>query len=444
LGEVFPPTVKVFGFGDDFLLGEVLDLQEVDLALETGDLCLKLYLPILDRLVPGSEAAGGEVPGAVELEDLFSVSLEALRFPMEGLQEIGLGLHLPVGHFEGGGDLLGREEELLELLLKDPLQVHLGHLVPAGLADVLRSVAYVHPGPAVAEGETGEEVDRPAGRPGLALPLLRDQGIGRVPNLLGDYRLHIRGHPLMGGFQVPALAVAAGAGVVGAPGALGGRVADQALHGRMGELAAASRAVSPVGEDAGDREEPAVLYIQLVHEAADGRFLRVRYEPLLVPAVAEGSGASGGLAELGSHRDGCGDPARDLLALPGGHAGDHGVEEAAGRGRGVDGLLKRDEVGPFRLEEVREVEEFPSVPREPRELREDEARDAAGLHVLHHAARFRVGHDRFAGDTGQVVQGHYFPPADLGVGAGAVLVVLRALALGLVFGRDPDPDRDLL
>jgi hypothetical protein len=52
-----------------------------------------------------------------------------------------------------------------------------------------------------------------------------------------------------------------------------------------------------------------------------------------------------------------------------------------------------------------------------------------------------VGHDRLAGDAGQVVQGHDFPSADLGVGPGAVLVVLGTLALGLVFGRDPDPDR---
>jgi hypothetical protein len=107
LGEVFPTAVEVFGFGDDFLLGEVLDLQEVDLALEAGYLCLELYLTVLDRLVPYPEAAGGEVARAVELEDLIRVGLEALRFPQEGLQEVGLGLYLLVGHFERGGNLLG-------------------------------------------------------------------------------------------------------------------------------------------------------------------------------------------------------------------------------------------------------------------------------------------------------------------------------------------------
>ena len=341
--------------------------------------------------------------------------------------------------------MLRGEEEGFELLLKDPLQVHLGHLVAAGLADVLRGVrGHVHPAAAVAEGEPGEEVDRAPGRPRLPPPLLGHEGVRRVPDLLGHDRLHLGGHPLMGGLQVPALALAAGLRVVGAPLALRGRVADQALHGRVRELAAASRAVSALREDAGYCEEPTVLKVQLIHEAPDGGFLRVRYEALLVPAVAEGRGAAQGLAELRAYRDRGGHAARDLLALPGGHAGDHGVEEAAGRGRGVDRLLKGDEVRPLGLEELGELKQLPRVPREPRDLREDEAGDSPRLHVLHHPPGFRVREDGFAGDAGQVVEGHDFPPADLGVGPSPVLVVLGALAPRLVFGRDPDPDRDPL
>jgi hypothetical protein len=60
-GQVVPPGVEVFGFGDELFLGEVLDAEEVDLPLEAGDLCLKLYLPILNRLVPCPEAAGGDL-----------------------------------------------------------------------------------------------------------------------------------------------------------------------------------------------------------------------------------------------------------------------------------------------------------------------------------------------------------------------------------------------
>jgi len=99
--------------------------------------------------------------------------------------------------------LLPLEKEGFELLLKDPLQVHLGHLVSAGLADVLRGVrGHVHPAAAVTEGEPREEVDRAAGGAGLAPALLGEEGVRRVPNLLGYDRLHLRGHPLMGGLQV--------------------------------------------------------------------------------------------------------------------------------------------------------------------------------------------------------------------------------------------------
>ena len=53
-------------------------------------------------------------------------------------------------------------------------------LVAAGLADVLWGVrGHIHLAAALAEGEAGEEVDRPAGGTGLPSALLRDQGIRR-------------------------------------------------------------------------------------------------------------------------------------------------------------------------------------------------------------------------------------------------------------------------
>jgi hypothetical protein len=419
-----------------------LDLEEVDLPLEAGDLFFELDSPVLDRGVPLSESSGVDLVGQVELVDLIGFGLETHCLPPQGVEKLFLGSYLLVANFERRGDLLRGEEEGFELLLKDPLQVHLGHLVPAGLADVLRRVrGHVHPAAAVAEGQAREEVDRPAGRPRLSPPLLGEESVRRVPDLLGHHRLHLGGHPLMGRLQVPALALAPALRVVGAPFALRGRVADQALDGRIRELAAASRAIAALREDAGHREEPAVRKVEFIHEAPDRGFLRVRDEPLLVPAVAEGRSPSQGLAELRAYRDRGGHAARDLLPLPGGHAGDHGVEEAAGRGRGVYGLLKGNEIGTLRLEELGELQKLPGVARQARDLREDEARDAMGLHVLHHAARFGVREDRFPGDAGQVIEGHDFPPADLGVGAGAVLVVLGAFAPRLVFGRDPDPDR---
>jgi hypothetical protein len=262
-GEFLPTVVQVFSFGDHFLAGEVLDLEEVDLALEPGDLRLKLYSPVLDRLVPLPQGSRGDLLRQVEPEDLIRFRFEAVGFPPQGVEEIDLGLHLLVRLGEGARDLLRGEEESLELLLEDPLKVRLRHLVAACLADVLRGVrGDPHPAAAVAEGQPGEEMDGLAGGPGLpGRALLGEEGVRAVPEFLGDDRLDFRSHPLVGGLQDPLLALAQGTSVVRAAGALGGGVADQALHRRMAELAAAAGAVAALREEAGHGEHSSVLYI---------------------------------------------------------------------------------------------------------------------------------------------------------------------------------------
>jgi serine/threonine protein kinase len=72
------------------------------------------------------------------------------------------------------------------------------------------------------------------------------------------------------------------------------------------------------------------------------------------------------------------------------------------------------------------------------------ARDAPRLHVRHHPPRLRVRHDRLSGDAFKVVNGLEFPALSRGIEASASLVMLRTLALRLVFSRDPDPERDAL
>jgi len=99
----------------------VLDLQEVDLPLEAGDLFFELASPVLDRGVPLSEPSGVDLVREVELVDLIGFGLEADCFPAEGVEKLFLGGYLLVANFQGRGDLLRREEEGFELLLKDPL-----------------------------------------------------------------------------------------------------------------------------------------------------------------------------------------------------------------------------------------------------------------------------------------------------------------------------------
>ena len=63
-------------------------------------------------------------------------------------------------------------------------------------------------------------------------------------------------------------------------------------------------------------------------------------------------------------------------------------------------------------------------------------------HVGHHPLRLRVLHDGLPGDAFQVIDLGDLPAAGFGVALGSHLVMLGALALGLVFGRDPNPDAD--
>jgi hypothetical protein len=55
---------------------------------------------------------------------------------------------------------------------------------------------------------------------------------------------------------------------------------------------------------------------------------------------------------------------------------------------------------------------------------------------------FRVLHHGLSAHPFQVVDLPYLPALGLGVGMGSALMVLGALTLCLVFGRDPDPDTD--
>jgi hypothetical protein len=80
--------------------------QEVDLALEPGDLGFELDAALLDGRVPLSEAARSEFPGQVEAVDLLGFLGEARIFPPQPIEEVELGPEILVGFREGGPDRL--------------------------------------------------------------------------------------------------------------------------------------------------------------------------------------------------------------------------------------------------------------------------------------------------------------------------------------------------
>ena len=91
-------------------------------------------------------------------------------------------------------------------------------------------------------------------------------------------------------------------------------------------------------------------------------------------------------------------------------------------------------------EEIGEFHKFLGVPGKAGELGKHEAGDVAALQCPASSAWPRVLHDGFAGYAGQVIHLDHRPAVELGVLAGALFVMFRAFALGLVLGRNPDPD----
>ena len=362
-----PLVGEVSGLRDDVLLHHSPDFKEVDLPLKAGDLSSQGGEAFLKRPVPFAEAIDREGVLLVEVVELVGLLREPLPFPEEGVQEF-----LPPGEDlralgEPGGDGLRGESELPEFVPEEVVEIHDRDLHVAGLADVLRGVrAHVHLLAAGTVHVAREDVDGPLRDRLPGSPAPQKERVALLPEFLGDDRG--TGHPdplrlrLLDPLALHEL------GVARAAQALRGRVHDELLHGRIPEGAAVPAPVAGLVQDLCHGLQAPMLLEKLVDEAAERCLVRVYFEALVYPAVPEGGRAAQGLPKPGAHGDRGHDPGGDLLALPLGHRGDHGVEEAAVRGRGIDRLLEGDEVGPVLAEELGEVQKLLRVPREPGEL----------------------------------------------------------------------------
>ena len=216
------------------------------------------------------------------------------------------------------------------------------------------------------------------------LPLGIEDGDALVEEGFRNDGFHLVEDPLAFRLQFPGPSAVRGLRVVGTTKALGGGITEEAFHGGIGEAGAVAGPVSLFVEEPRDGLLPPVLQEEFVKELPDGCLVRFVNERVVLPLVSEGGLAPQGFPELGSDGNGRRNAGSDLLPLPLGHRGDHGVEEAAGGGRGVDGFGKRDEVRIEFPEEFGEFEKLLRVSCEAGELREDESRDMAGTDVVEH------------------------------------------------------------
>ena len=184
-----PAAIQVAGLGQDLVLAEELDLEEVDLALEPGLLVLNGLEALLEGAVGAAEPFRGDLVGHVQAVGLVHLLPGLAGLGLEAPQPLLLGLDLLVRLPEVLGHVLGREEEVPQLLVEDGFDVTNADLVPALPAEVLDAPGTgvdVHHAAAVTLGDAGEEVGRlGTGLPEL-FPLSVEDGHALGPGLLRD------------------------------------------------------------------------------------------------------------------------------------------------------------------------------------------------------------------------------------------------------------------
>jgi len=139
-GEVSPSGVEALGFGQDLVGGEVLDAEEVHLALETRNLFVQLAESLVEGPVEVAEGFRSEAVIHVGSVDFPPLGFDGLVLALQPLKEFFLFPNLAIGLVQVGGHLLRREEETLELLFEDGLQINGRDFVAAARAHVLGRV----------------------------------------------------------------------------------------------------------------------------------------------------------------------------------------------------------------------------------------------------------------------------------------------------------------
>ncbi|HSF18158.1 MAG TPA: hypothetical protein VLK65_21670 [Vicinamibacteria bacterium] len=138
--ELRPAGIEVPGLSEDFILGKVLDLEEINLSEKPRELVVELLETFFQRTVLTTKSLGGDLIPHEEAVDLVHFLLDLLLLRLQGREKLLLHLDGRIGLFQIAQDLRGREVKVFERLLEDGLEIGNRHLVSALVADVLRRV----------------------------------------------------------------------------------------------------------------------------------------------------------------------------------------------------------------------------------------------------------------------------------------------------------------
>jgi hypothetical protein len=161
----------------------------------------------------------------VQLVDLLHLGSDGRLLTLQCRKELLLLPYDLVRLVKVGSQVVGRQEEVPELLPEDVFQGVSRDLVATLLADVFRDLSQgVHLSAALTEGQPGEQVNCWLGWSLAGGPTLIQDRVALCPKLLRHDGLYGAKDPLTLGLLDPVLLVSGALGVVGAASTLGRRV----------------------------------------------------------------------------------------------------------------------------------------------------------------------------------------------------------------------------
>lgn len=252
------------------------------------------------------------------------------------------------------------------------------------------------------ESQTSKQLNRFPARTLVGFGLLFENLVALVPKFLGNNGIELYLTPFALGLCFP-FPIARLTRAVLVIDTFGAGTAQDATHRDVAPLGPCPCPVSRLTQHSGDDSFPAVRQKEFIDTLADGGFLRVLDEFLLLPLESERSWTTEPFSKFRANHNGSTHPVGDFLAFPLCHCGDHGEEQSTGRRARIDGLLKGNHVGILCPENLGEFEQFPGVAGKPGQFGEDETGDMASPEVGKHPSGFRMFHHRFSTHPGKVI-----------------------------------------
>jgi hypothetical protein len=121
--ELGPALLEALALGLELILSQMLDAEEIKLALEPRHLIQDGAEALLERAIPLFESGGGDVVAGIEAEELGHICPGAGRLGFERGEALLALRDFRVDFGQVLGDGIGRDQDAFELLQEDRLEI---------------------------------------------------------------------------------------------------------------------------------------------------------------------------------------------------------------------------------------------------------------------------------------------------------------------------------